>query len=135
MRHLLCELQAAGANHGNHLRHQSWAWPTTTRGLRTGTACSPSHLRDQQRCGCCNQAPLVDALTPLGRNPPCYCHCQMLLALPTPARSLSLPRSLQVGAAYGTFPQVLATVRGPVTRQWLLALPIASISQEAQTAP
>ena len=31
--HLLHDLQAVGANHSSHLRHQRWAWPVTTRGL------------------------------------------------------------------------------------------------------
>ena len=47
--HLLCNLQVAGINHSSHLRNQRGAWPTTTRGLLTGSTCSPSHLRGQQK--------------------------------------------------------------------------------------
>ena len=52
--HLLCNLQVAGINHSSHLRNQRGAWPTTTRGLLTGSTCSPSHLRGQQKRGHCN---------------------------------------------------------------------------------
>ena len=50
------------------------------------------------------------------------------------SRCLSLARDLQLGSCT-TFPQALATVKGPATRHWLLALPIASISLQAHTAP
>ena len=113
---------------------QRGAWSTTTRGLLTGTTCSHSHLRGQQR-GQRNQVPPVVALTPLGTHLPCCCHCQMLWVLPTHAWSLSLPRAWQLGAACATFLWVLATVKGPETRHWLLALSIASISLEVHTAP
>ena len=64
------------------------------------------------------------------------CHFQILQALPTTAwGSLSLPRVLQLGKAWATFLWVLATVKGPEIRHWLLALPIAFISLEASTAP
>ena len=78
-------------------------------------------------------------------------HHPLLLSLPWEHTGLTVPlsntlgntytclrvtaRALQLGAACATFPWVLAIVKGPATRHWLPALPIASISLEACTAP
>ena len=53
----------------------------------------------------------------------------------TNLESLPLLRALKAGATCATSPWVLATVKGPATRNWLLDWPIASISLEAQAAP
>ena len=101
---LLCDLQVGGANHCSHLRIQRWAWPSTTKGPRTGTTCSPSHLRGHHRGGHCNRAPPIVALTLLGMHMPCCCHYQTLWVWPAPAwGSLPLPRALQLGAARPIF--------------------------------
>ena len=85
--------------------------------------------------GTANRAPFVVALTLLGTHLPCCCHCQMLWAMPTPAESLSLPKALQLIAPCITCPWVLATVKGPANKHWLLAMPITSITLEAHPAP
>ena len=61
--YFLHDLQAVGTNHSSHLRNQRGAWPATTRGLWTGSTCSPSHLRCWQKRGHCNQAPLMFSFT------------------------------------------------------------------------
>ena len=38
MWHLLHGLKVAGANLSSHLRHQRWAWPTTTQGCEQKTS-------------------------------------------------------------------------------------------------
>ena len=45
----LHDLQMSGTNDSSHFRNQRGAWPTSTRGQWTGSTCSPSHLRDQQK--------------------------------------------------------------------------------------
>ena len=134
-RWFLLGLLAAHADHLCYLLLQKSALPDT-RGPWPGTTCSPSHLRGQHKTGYCNLAPPVVPLTPLGKHTTWCCHCQMLRALSKPGwGSLLHPRALELGVAYTTFPWVLATVRGPVTRYLLLALSIVTISLEAHAAP
>ena len=92
------DLQLVETNHSSHLKNQNDAWPTTTRSLRIHSTCSPCHHRGWQERGHCNKAPTFDAFTPLGTHRPCCCHCQMLWAAPKHALSVSLPRTLQLGA-------------------------------------
>ena len=134
MWHLLHDLQAVGTNHRSHLRHQRGPWPTASRA--------------------CEQAPPVAPVTAeVGKEEGSAAeHHPLLLSLPwkhtIPAAASakcsgcclhmsdhSVSRALQVGTAYATFLWVLATVKGPATRHWLLALTIASISLEVRIAP
>ena len=43
----------------------------------------PHSTQRHHRGGHCDQTPPVGALTPLGTHPPCCCHCQIFLAVPT----------------------------------------------------
>ena len=128
----LCGLQLVGANHHSYLWLQSWTWPATTRDPWTGTTCRPKHLRG----GNYNQALPVVALTHLRTHTPCCCHCQMLWGPHKSAwGSLPFPRDLQLGAASAIFLQVLAIVKSPANRHWLLSLPITSFSPETCSGP
>ena len=81
---LLCDLQVAGMDIDSLLRGQrekcglpplgacEWAPPAAP--VTSGVGKIRGH---------CNQATHVIALTPLGIQPPCSCHCQMLWAAPT----------------------------------------------------
>ena len=43
----------------------------------------PHSPQGHHRGGHCDRTPPVSALTPLGTHPPCCCHCQIFLAVPT----------------------------------------------------
>ena len=86
-------------DHGGCLRGQRETWLATTRSLRVGSTCGPSHLRGRQKKKVyCNQEPHVIALGPLRILLPCSCHCQILWAVPR-CLITSLSKTLRVGAA------------------------------------
>ena len=96
--HLLHDLQEVGTNHRCHLRNQKDVWPSTTRGLWTGSSYSPSLKRSAKNRALQPRTTHRFSHSP-GNKPYCCWHCQMLRGLPTHAWSLSLPRTLQLGAA------------------------------------
>ena len=116
------------ANHYSYLWLQKWAWPTTPRSPWIGTICSPrGHHRGRHR----DRTPPIVALIPQATHKPCYCHCQMLQALPKPTwGSVPCSRALKLGVGCTTFLQFLATLKSWAARQWILALSIASFYLE-----
>ena len=100
----------------HHEGSMNWhvLWPQSPQGIPQRRALQLSNTH------CCSHSP-GNAHTLLLPLPKALC---------TSFGSLPLPRALQPGTACTTSPWVLATIKGPATKHWLQALPIASISWE-----
>ena len=100
MKHLLCGLQAAGAHHSTYLRHQRWAWPTTTKGPVNRHYLQPqSPLRSAKKRAlqpntthCCSPSPanVPTLLLPLPNASGATYTCPITVISQGPARKSSL---------------------------------------------
>ena len=75
-------LHVVGVNHCSYFWLHRWELPVTTKGPRTGTTCSPSHLKGTTKEGTVTKCHLLVLFHPQEHLPWC-CHYQMFQALAT----------------------------------------------------